>query len=197
MAFTRLFSITSSTWRAPISSVRKVFPWESRLPEDILDSQCTAWHIGGVLQDYRITGHEGRNRTAENLPEGKVPGHDRQYQPQRPERDSRPGSRHCPPVRRQGSGGMVSVVVACPCALFQLGTPLRQRLSHLEGHQFGVFSCVQAQNLCSFIHQNGPLGNGSITPTGPRPWTVSMTLSVFSAVQSSEYLHHLSGGRIY
>ena len=46
---------------------------------DVLDGERAAGHVGGVLEQADVAGHEGRGREAEDLPEGKVPRHHGQH----------------------------------------------------------------------------------------------------------------------
>ena len=105
--------------------------------EDLLDGQGAPGHVGGVLQERRVAGHEGRRREAEDLPQGEVPGHDRQDDPQGLEADVAAGG-----VGGHGLAGQEAlrppgVVVADPGALVGLGPALGQGLAHLQGHQAG------------------------------------------------------------
>src|SRR5262249_48226048 len=60
---------------------------ESRLAEHFLDLKRAPRHVGGVLEDAGVAGHERRRGEAEHLPEGEVPGHHREDHPQRVEPD--------------------------------------------------------------------------------------------------------------
>ena len=56
---------------------------EPALDKRLLDGQRTLRHIRGVLEQSDISRHERGRGEAEHLPEGKVPGHDRQHRPDR------------------------------------------------------------------------------------------------------------------
>jgi hypothetical protein len=51
---------------------------ESGLAENFLDRQGTLRHVGRVLEQTNISGHQCRGRKTEHLPEREVPRHDRQ-----------------------------------------------------------------------------------------------------------------------
>src|SRR5947209_5331019 len=55
--------------------------------EDLLNRQRAAGHVRGMLQNGAVTCHERRGGKPKNLPERKVPGHDRQHHPERLKRD--------------------------------------------------------------------------------------------------------------
>ena len=54
--------------------------------EHLFDGEGALRHVGGVLEHAGVARHQRRRGEAEHLPEGKVPGHDRQH---RAERDRR------------------------------------------------------------------------------------------------------------
>ena len=55
---------------------------ETRLGEHLLNGGGAAGHIGGMFEHCHIPCHEGGGGKAKDLPEGKVPGHHRQHNPQ-------------------------------------------------------------------------------------------------------------------
>ena len=71
--------------RAPGACRRR--PAAAGALEDLLDGQRAAGHVGGVLEHGAVAGHQRRRGEAEDLPEGEVPGHDRQHHAERLERD--------------------------------------------------------------------------------------------------------------
>src|SRR5207249_612465 len=51
---------------------------EAGAGEEVFDGQGAAGDVGGVLEDGDVAGHQRGCGEAEDLPEGKVPGHDGQ-----------------------------------------------------------------------------------------------------------------------
>src|SRR5581483_3383959 len=101
------------------------------------DGQRTLGYIGGVLQDGRVAGHERRSREAEYLPEGEVPGHDRQNDTERLEADVALACIGGDGDTAQEALSLVGKVVAVPGAFGNLGLGLDDRLAHLGGDQSG------------------------------------------------------------
>ena len=62
----------------------------SRFPEQLLEGEATPADVGSVLEDRGVPRRQGRRREAEDLPEGKIPGHDRQHDAERLERYEAP-----------------------------------------------------------------------------------------------------------
>ena len=56
---------------------------ESGAAEDLLDRERALGHVRRVLEQPHVAGHERRRGEAEDLPEGEVPGHDREHRPDR------------------------------------------------------------------------------------------------------------------
>src|SRR5205085_4815257 len=52
--------------------------WESGVADDLFDRQRALWNVRRVLEETRVTRHECRRREPNDLPERKVPGHDRE-----------------------------------------------------------------------------------------------------------------------
>src|SRR5439155_721296 len=119
---------------------------QARFPEDPLDLERAARHVRGMLQDPRIARDERRGGEAEDLPEGKVPRHDREHGTERVEADVAPACVGPAGLRGEELLGVLGVIVAAPGALLDLRLALRDRLSHLERHGAGVRGLLRAQH---------------------------------------------------
>src|SRR5207244_7378769 len=91
-------------------------------------------------------GDKRRGGEAEDLPEGKVPGHDGQDGPERVEADVAAARVGPAGLRGEELLGVLGVVLAAPGALLDLPLALRDRLSHLERHGAGVRGLLRAQH---------------------------------------------------
>ena len=56
---------------------------KARATEDVRDRQGALRHVRSVLEQTNVAGHQRRRGETKNLPEGKIPWHDRQHNPQR------------------------------------------------------------------------------------------------------------------
>ncbi len=74
--------IISATSPAPMSSAVKHMLRQPGLPENILYGKGAHGHIGSMLEHAGIARHQRGRCKAKNLPEGKIPGHDRKHHPE-------------------------------------------------------------------------------------------------------------------
>jgi len=128
---------------------------EASLLEDVLDGPRAAGDVRGVFQQTDVARGEIWGGKAEHLPEGEVPGHDRQYRPQRLVGDDRPRALvACDHLVLQVFGGDLGVVVTEPRALCDLVAGLTDGFPHLFGHQFGVVVLIFPQDLGRFRYES-------------------------------------------
>ena len=66
--------------------------------------------------------------------------------------------------RAEEALGFGCVVLAHPSALLGFGSPLRERLSHLEGHEPGQLFLALAQERGGAAHGKGPLREAGLAP---------------------------------
>ena len=119
----------------------------ARVAEDALHLERATRRVGRVLEQQRVAGHQGGGRRPHDLPEGKVPRHDREHDAQRPEGDVAARCVRRRVLRRQHLGAVVGEVVECPRALLDLGARLDDRFAHLanRGHRERVALRAQAR----------------------------------------------------
>src|SRR5262249_26342244 len=113
--------------------------------KDALDLQSNPRDVGGMFENGSVACHQCRSGKAEDLPVGKVPGHDRQNDTQRTEGD----------VALSGVGdnffiskeafGIVSKKVAVPGAFFDFGLGLCDRFAHFKDSSARQCSLVVPQ----------------------------------------------------
>src|SRR5215211_5808432 len=106
--------------------------------DDVLYGQGALRHVGGVLQEDDVAGHERRGGVPEDLPEREVPRHDGEYGTQRLVADEGPGA----------------------LELRRLGGSRRERLAHLARHQAAELPGLLFQYLRRPHHHPRPLGKG-------------------------------------
>src|SRR5207249_5863286 len=128
----------------------------------------TARHVGGVLEDASIPGHQGGRGEAEHLPEGEVPGHHGEHGPEWIEADVTPRGLRLARLLGEKGLGVVRVVLAGPGALVDLRLALNDRLAHLEGHGAGVFGPARSKDLRGFSHPLRPPREGDLPPLEER-----------------------------
>ena len=117
-----------------------------------------------MLEKPSVSGHERRRREANDLPKRKVPGHDREHDPERLKRDDaparvRPDLLICE-VARRGRGE----VLAGPGALLDLGSGLDDRFAHLQRGEARVAVDPLPQEPGEGAHGDGALRDRTLAP---------------------------------
>src|SRR5688572_6918832 len=105
-----------------------------------------------MLQDTGVTGHQGRNRKPENLPEREVPRHHGEDDPQWLEVDGAFAVDRVDGEARQKMRRLLGVIPAEERALLDFSDRGADRLSHLEGHELSVLTLPGNENLRSVPH---------------------------------------------
>ena len=103
--------------------------------EDLLDGQRAAWHIGRVLQHGAVASHQRWRGEAQDLPEGEIPWHDRQHDPDWLECDVTVTGVGFDVFVGEKFRRVLGVEVAVPGALLDLSLSLDDGLAHLVGRQ--------------------------------------------------------------
>ena len=142
---------------------------KSGIAEYFLDLQGAARHVGGMLQQTGVAGHQRRRSEPEHLPEREVPGHHGEDRPERIEPHEAARGVALVGLVGEKIGGALGVVVAGPRTLLRLGFALRERLPHLERHGTGVRALALAQQPRGAAHQPRPLPEVAAPPVGERP----------------------------
>jgi hypothetical protein len=108
--------------------------WKASLCEDAIDLEGASGDVGGMLQNASVSCHEGRCGEAEHLPEGKVPGHDGEDDPEGTVRHITLGAVGLDLDVGEDRFGVLGVVAAGPGAFVDLCTTLANRFAHLVCH---------------------------------------------------------------
>src|SRR5215211_5768734 len=135
---------------------------EAGAVDDVLDGQRALRHVGGVLQEDDVAGHERRGDVPEDLPEREVPRHDGEYGTQRLVADEGPGALDLRLLVGEKTLGVLGVVAAAAGALLRLGGSRRERLAHLARHQAAELLGLFLQDLRRPQHHLRPLGKGGL-----------------------------------
>ena len=133
--------------------------------KQILERQRALRDVRGVLEEAHVAGHQRRRGKPDHLPEGEIPGHDRQHHAERLEADR---------VARVGRGGddlrphellaALGVVTAGRGALGRLVRRRTDQLPHLQRHQPAERLPLALQNLSGACHDLGALAERTAAP---------------------------------
>ena len=117
-----------------------------------------------MFQHGGVAGHQAGRGETKDLPEWKIPWHDRQHDSQRVEGDETLDRIRLRPLLRKEALGVFRVIVAVERAFLDFGDPLLYRLTHLLRHQARVAARAGAKNIGGSAHQGRALGEWSPTP---------------------------------
>src|ERR671917_441675 len=111
--------------------------------DDVLYGERALGHVGGVLEQTHVSGHERGCCEPEDLPEREVPRHDREHGTDGLVADERARPLHLYLLVGEHRLGVLGVVAAAAGALVGLAYGRGERLAHLERHDpaelFGLF----------------------------------------------------------
>ena len=139
---------------------------EAGVLEDLLDGERAAGHVGRVLEEAGVAGHEGGRGEAEHLPEWEIPRHDREHGAEGQERHEALAGVGLYHFRGEEALGVVRVVAANPRALLRLRPAPGQRLAHLDRHQAGQLLLALVEQVRRAPHPRGPVGEARPLPSG-------------------------------
>src|SRR5437879_7842623 len=120
--------------------------------EDIPNMKLASRNIRIVLKNPRVPRHQRRGGEAKDLPEGKLPRHERQHRPEWFESYVAAGRVGLARLIRQKSLGVLGVVVTDRRAFLYLRLTLDDRFSHLEGHGPRILFSRGPQDSGGFPH---------------------------------------------
>ena len=169
---------------------------EARAPDELFDRQGTLGHVGGVLEQRNVAGHQRGRGEAEDLPEWEVPGHHSQHGPQGLVVNvaSRGVGRHF--LIAEEALGVLGIVAAGPGAFERLLDRCPERLAHLGRHQAAKRFLLCFEDLCS-ARDHPPALRERCVPIGTksvrRALEFLVDLGVGERLKRSE---PLAGGRI-
>ena len=95
------------------------------------DGERALGHVGGVLEQADVAGHQRGREEAEDLPEGEVPGHDGEHDAERVPADVGVVGSGVDGFGREDAGGVVGVVAADGGAFEDFGAGGDDGLAHL------------------------------------------------------------------
>ena len=119
-----------------------------RLADHLFNGLGTRLNILGMLQQGRIAGQHGRNKETKNLPERKVPRHDRQHRTERLELDLAQSCLGLCRLRRKVGRAVLGEVARGRCAFANFGNRLLQRFAHLLRDHRAVALGPLVEQLC-------------------------------------------------
>ena len=152
-----------------------------------------ARHVGRMLEQGHIAGHQRRGEETEHLPEREIPRHHRQHAAQR----------LMPHIAAAGLGGdrligqhrlgVVGVVLADAGAFVDLGHAFALQLAHFRPHQCRQFRCLRAQGLRRPAQHASALLPGRTGPAGKRGGRTGDALLQLCRVMQTLLMFHLPG----
>ena len=108
-----------------------------------------------MLQEHAVARHQRWGRSADHLPEGEVPRHDRENDTERIIGDERFFAAEVDGLVQKIFLRVVGEPVAVEGAFPDLGKTVGQRLSHLFGHQSREFAFARAKDLGGLVEKGG------------------------------------------
>ncbi len=103
--------------------------------DDLFDGERALRHVGGVLEQAHVAGHERRRGEAEHLPEGKIPGHHGEHGADRLVADEGAAGTGVDRLVGQQALAVLGVIAARQSALGGFGARGGDGLAHFERHQ--------------------------------------------------------------
>ena len=137
---------------------------EAGIAEQTFNGPSAAAHIGGVLEQSGISGHQGRRREAEHLPEGEIPRHDRQHDPDRIEAQVAQHGLGLHPFGRQEVFCVIGIIAAQPGTFGDLAARFGNGFSHFQRDEAGEFFLPFVQKFGGTSQGCGAFGNGGFPP---------------------------------
>ena len=117
-----------------------------------LDGHGRLGHVRAVFQQADIARHQGRAKKPEDLPEGKVPRHDREYDAQRIPAHVAVVAFGRDGLFLQNACGVIGVVAAADGAFEHFAAGGEQRFAHLGGEQGGKLFHLVLENAGQLAH---------------------------------------------
>src|SRR5690554_7146748 len=149
-----------------------------------------------MFQKHGVTGQKCRSSKAKNLPKRIIPGHNGQYGSQRLKTHIRPAV-FCGDLHRPQKGrAILSIIATDPGTLFQLGTGLLQRLTHLQRHRKSQTLLLLFQLLRQSLQQIHPFFNTAAPPLVPEGLCIVERLIHSSPLPFFITAHHLTRSRV-
>src|SRR5690554_4448075 len=149
-----------------------------------------------MFQKHGVTGQKRRSSKAKNLPKRIIPGHNGQYGSQRLKTHIRLAV-FCGDLHRPQKGrAILSIIATDPGTLFQLGTGLLQRLTHLQRHRKSQTLLLLFQLLRQSLQQIHPFFNTAAPPLVPEGLCIVERLIHSSPLPFFITAHHLTRSRI-
>ena len=142
---------------------------KSRTRKNFLDLERALGNIRCMFEQPDIARHQrGRDKT-EDLPEGKIPRHDRENRTKRLIMDVALRGRSLNCFIGQKALCVLCIVAAGPCAFNRLLNCRTQRLPHFHRHQPPKLFFLALQNFSRVHHPASTLGEGEPLKTWENP----------------------------
>src|SRR5262249_11689441 len=122
---------------------------ESGAAKKTFDGERTARDGGCMLEQDHVTGHQRRRGETEGLPQGEVPGHDRQNRTEGKAPYEALGYIGCDDLVGKVTRAVLHVTATGPRALFDLRNRAGDWLTHLERHPTGERDGLRLEKLRS------------------------------------------------
>ena len=150
-----------------------------------------------MFEEGCVAGHESWRRETNDLPERKVPRHDREDDPERLESDDAPPRVRANLLVGEVAGGVQREMLGAERAFLDLGLRLVDRLSHLERRQARVPVGALSEERGERAHRDCSFRDGPVAPLEER--TVGLGQGHLDLVgpERVERRDDLSGRRIY
>ena len=150
-----------------------------------------------MFEDGCVAGHESWRRETNDLPERKVPRHDREDDPEGLERDDAPPRVRANLLVGEVAGGAPREMLGAERAFLDLGLRLVDRLSHLERRQARVPVGARSEERGERAHRDCSFRDGPVAPLDERVVGVGQGHPDLIGAERVERRDDLSGRRIY
>ena len=144
--------------------IRKNMLRKSGPPENTFNSLGTPRHIRCMLKQTDIACHQAGRCETEYLPEGKVPGHNRQNDTQGFEGHITLAGIRIHNFVPKKAFCLPGIVATYPGALGYLRSGFPNDLAHLAGDEPGIFFFMVFQDTGGTVHKLRPRCKGSAAP---------------------------------
>ena len=170
--------------------------WQASIVQYFLQGQGALRHVGGVLEQTHVAGHQGRGGEAHYLPEGEVPGHHGQHHAQRLIADEAAAGIGFHQLVGQKSFGVLGIVLAAGRALQHLSPAVGDGFAHFQGHEAGQGILALAQQGGGAAQYAGAVGKGGGGPGGRGPVRLAQQALGFGPGERGKAPQHPPGVRV-
>jgi hypothetical protein len=170
---------------------------EAGAADDLLDLERALRHVGSMLQEAHVAGYQGRSSEAEDLPEGKVPGHHGEQRADGLVAQITDGEAGGDCVVGQQLLAVFGVIAAGQRALGGFGTRGGDGLAHFERHDAAQAILFLFQDACGGMEALGAAAGVGIAETLVGGIGARQLLFEPGIGQRIESTNGLPGGGVY